>query len=163
MGLAIQEKWDDQRYSSANAVDLSVLPWCLGPEINTTTPSGVDATNGITKFFEIIADLYCANGPNVFKRGAGDTWTLVHTFAAPIIDVCVFTSQFDGVQRAFFALQGNNVAGYTDGLVWSNMATFTALAFTVIAKEFWWADSINRLRKLDTGADPTNEDNYTAT
>ena len=45
--------------------------------------------------------------------------------------------QFDGVQQAFFALQGNNVAGYTDELVWSNMATFTALAFTVIAEEFW--------------------------
>ena len=162
MGLAIQEKWDDQRYSSANAVDLSVLPWCLGPEINTTTPAGVDATNGITRFFEIIADLYCANGANVYKRGAGDTWTLVHTFAAPIIDVCVFTSQYDGVQRAFFALRGNNVAGYTDGLTWHTMPTFTALAFTVIAKEFWWADSINRLRKLDTGADPTNEANYTS-
>ena len=163
LGLALQEKWDDQRYSAANAVDCSIWPWMLGPEINTTTPSGVDATNGITRFFEIIADLFCANGPNVWKKTVGaDTWTIVHTFAAPIIDVCVFTSQFDGVQRAFFALQGNNVAGYTDGLVWSNMATFTALAFTVIGKEFWWADSINRLRKLDTGADPTDEDNYTS-
>jgi hypothetical protein len=163
IGLAIQEKWDDQRYTQANAVDLSVWPWMLGPEIVTTTPAGVDATNGITRFFEIITDLYCANGPNVYKKTAGaDTWTLVHTFAAPIIDVCVFTSNFDGVQRAWFALQGNHVAGYTDGTTWSNMPTFTALAFTVIGKEFWWADQINRLRKLDTGADPTNEANYTS-
>jgi hypothetical protein len=163
IGLAIQEKWDDQRYTAANAVDLSVWPWMLGPEINTTTPAGANATYGITRFFEIITDLYCANGPNVFKRGAGDSWTLVHTFAAPIIDVCVFTSNYDGVQRAFFALQGNNVAAYTaDGTTYTSMATFTALAFTVIGKEFWWADQINRLRKLDTGADPTNEANYTS-
>ena len=163
MGLSLQEKADDQRYNAANAVDLSVWPWMMGPEINTYLPAGVNATYGITKFFEIITDVYCVNGPNVYKKAAGaDTWSIVHTFAAPIIDVCVFTSQFDGVQRAFFALQGNNVAGYTDGVTWSNMATFTALAFTVIGKEFWWADSINRLRKLDTGADPTNEANYTS-
>ena len=71
IGLAIQEKWDDQRYIQANAVDLSVWPWMLGPEIVTTTPAGVNATYGITRFFEIITDLYCANGPNVYKKTAG--------------------------------------------------------------------------------------------
>ena len=164
LGLAIQEKWDDQRYVAANAVDLSVWPWCLGPEIGTVTPAGVDTVHGINRFFELGNSLYAANGTNVLKKAAGttDTWSVVHTFAAPILDVCVFTSNFDGVQRAFFALQGVVAAWTSDGAAYTAMATFTALAFTVIAKEFWWADDTNRLRKLDTNADPTNEANYTS-
>ena len=145
MGLAIQEKWDDQRYSSANAVDLSVLPWCLGPEINTTTPAGVDATNGITRFFEIITDLYCANGAsNVLRKRAErarhlDAGAYVRQRRSSRRCVCLPRSS-TACWRAFpSALQNlaTTFAGYTDGLVWSNMATFTALAaFTVIAKEF---------------------------
>jgi len=164
-GLSVQEKWDDQRYSAANAVDLSVWPWMLGPEINTVTPAGVDTTHGINKFFELGNVLYAANGTVVLKKAAGttDTWSVAHTFAQPILDVCVFTSNYDGVQRAFFALAGGVVAAWTsDGTTYTAMATFTALAFTVVGKEFWWADDINRLRKLDTNADPTNEANYTS-
>jgi hypothetical protein len=164
IGLAIQEKWDDQRYTAANAVDLSVWPWMLGPEILTYTAASVDATRGIGKFFELGTTLYATNGPNVLKKTAGvDTWSIVKTFTQPIVDVIVFTSNFDGVQRAFFALTGGAVAQWTtDGTAYTAMATFTALAFTVIGKEFWWADDTNRLRKLDTNADPTNEANYTS-
>lgn len=165
LGLAIQEKWDDQRYISANAVDCSIWPWMLGPEIGTYTAASVDAVHGINQFFELGATLYAANGTNVLRKAAGttDTWSVAHTFGNPILNVCVFTSNYDGVQRAFFALQGATVAAYTsDGTTYTNMATFTALAFTVIGKEFWWADAINRLRKLDTNADPTNEANYTS-
>jgi hypothetical protein len=163
LGLAIQEKWDDQRYLSANAVDLSVWPWMLGPEINTYTLGGVDATRGIGKFFELGTTLYATNGANVLRKAVGaDTWSIAKTFTQPILDVIVFTSNFDGVQRAFFALAGA-VAQYTsDGTAYTAMATFNALAFTVIGKEFWWADDTNRLRKLDTNADPTNEANYTS-
>jgi hypothetical protein len=165
LGLALQEKWDDQRYMNANAVDLSVWPWMLGPEIGTYTASSVDATRGIGKFFELGNSLYATNGANVLKKAAGttDTWSIVKTFAAPILDVCVFSSNFDGVQRAFFALGAGAVAQWSsDGTTYTAMATFTALAFTVIGKEFWWADDTNRLRKLDTNADPTNEANYTS-
>jgi hypothetical protein len=164
LGLAIQEKWDDQRYMSANAVDLSVWPWLLGPEIGTTTPASVDAVHGINRFFELGTDLYAANGANVLKKATGaDTWSIVKTFSAPILDVCVFSSNFDGVQRAFFALGAGAVAQWTsNGSAYTAMATFTSLAFTVIGKEFWWADDTNRLRKLDTNADPTNEANYTS-
>jgi len=163
LGLAIQEKWDDQRYMSANAVDLSVWPWLLGPEIGTTTPAGVDAARGITRFFEIGNSLYAANGANVLKKATGaDTWSIVKTFSQPILDVCVFSSNFDGVQRAFFALAGVVAQWTTDGAAYTAMATFNALAFSVIGKEFWWADDVNRLRKLDTNADPTAEANYTS-
>jgi hypothetical protein len=164
LGLALQEKWDDQRYMSANAVDLSVWPWCLGPEIGTYTLGGVDAARGITRFFELGATLYAANGVNVLRKAAGtsDVWSIAHTFGAPILDVCVFTSNFDGVQRAFFALAGAVAQWTSDGTAYTAMATFQALAFTVIGKEFWWADDVNRLRKLDTNADPTNEANYTS-
>jgi hypothetical protein len=164
LGLAIQEKWDDQRYTAANAVDLSVWPWMLGPEITTYTAAGVDAARGIGKFFEIGTSLYATNGANVLKKAAGttDTWSVVKTFPQPIIDVVVFTSNFDGVQRAFFALSSGVAQWTSDGAAYTAMATFTALAFTVVGKEFWWADDTNRLRKLDTNADPTNEANYTS-
>ena len=165
MGLAIQEKWDDQRYIAANALDLSVWPWCMGPEINTYTPGTADATVGITQFFELGTTLYAANGRYVLVRAAGaDTWSVAKDFGAgvSILNVAVFSSNFDGVQRAFFALS-TGVAQYTsNGTVYTAMATFSARAFTVIGREFWWADDINRLRKLDTNADPTNEANYTS-
>jgi hypothetical protein len=163
MGMSIQEKWDDQRYSSANAVDLSVWPWVMGPEINTYLPGSVDAVHGINKFFELGTTLYAVNGTNVLRKAVGaDTWSVAHTFGAPILDVCVFTSNFDGVQRAFFALQTGTAQWTSDGTAYTAMPTFTALAFTVVGKEFWWADDTNRLRKLDTNADPTNEGNYTS-
>jgi hypothetical protein len=74
----------------------------------------------------------------------------------------VFSSNFDGVQRVFVALSTGVAQWSSNGTTWTPMATFGALAFAVIGREFWWADDVNRLRKCDTNADPTVEANYTA-
>lgn len=163
-GLSIQQTWDDQRYIAANGLDLSVWPWLMGPEIVTYTPGTLDATVGITQFFELGNVLYAANGRYVLKQAVGDTWSVAKDFGAgvAILDVCVFQSNYDGVQRAFFALSTGTAQYTANGSTYTAFATFTARAFTVIAKEFWWADDVNRLRKLDTNADPTNEANYTS-
>ena len=164
MGFDLQDKWQDRKYLSARAVDLSVWPWCKGPEITVLTPGTVDATVGVTEFFELGTTLYAANGRYVLQRASDASWTVVKDFGAgeAILDVCVFTSNFDGVKRAFFALK-TGVAQYTsNGTVYTAMATFHALGFTAIGREFWWADDVNRLRKVDTNADPTNEANYTS-
>jgi len=166
MGQRLQEKYQDQHYAYAQAVDLSVWPWCKGPEVNTLTPATVDNVVGVSEFFELGGVLFMANGRYVLSKAAGaDTWSVAHDFGAgeAILDVAVFTSNFDGVARAFFALK-TGVAQYTTTGTgaYTAMATFHALAFAVVGREFWWADDVNQLRKCDTNADPTNEANYTS-
>jgi hypothetical protein len=164
MGLHTQEKWQDFRYASAQAVDLSVWPWCKGPEITLVTPSAHDTTAGVRTFFELGASVYCAQGRYILRRDADATWTQVADFGAgvAVLNVTVFTSNFDGVQRAFVALSSGVARYSSNGTTWTAMATFTALAFAAIGREFWWADDTNRLRKCDTNADPTVEANYTS-
>jgi hypothetical protein len=164
MGLKTQEKWQDARYYSAQGVDCSVWPWCKGPEVTAITPGGVDATVGVRAFFELGGTLYNACGRYINRRDSDSVWTQVADFGAgvAVLNVAVFTSNFDGVQRAFVALS-TGVARYSsNGTTWTSMATFGALAFAVIGREFWWADDVNRLRKCDTNADPTVEGNYTS-
>jgi len=167
MGLSMQQQdqaKDDRKYLEAEAVDASVWPWCKGPELTLFTPASHDTTAGVVKFFELLNVLYCANGRYVLRRDSDAAWTLVKDFGtAVVLDVAVFQSNFDGVQKAFFALS-NGVAQWTqNGTTYTPMATFTAVAFAVVGREFWWADDLNRLRKCDTNADPTNEANYTST
>jgi hypothetical protein len=165
MGMQVQEKWQDGRYASAEAVDLSVWPWCKGPEVTLHTPAVRDATAVGAAFFELGSTLYLAQGRYVLRRDADATWTQVFDAGAggQIVDVKVFTSNYDGVQRAFLALGGGVPARWSsNGTTWTAMATFGANAFAVIGREFWWADDVNRLRKCDTNADPTNEANYTS-
>jgi hypothetical protein len=163
MGTKIQEKWQDGRYYAAQGVDLSVWPWCKGPELTLFSPPSRDATAVNATFFEIGTTLYLAQGRYVNRRDADATWTQVlDTGGAQILGAVVFTSNFDGVQRAFLAIAGQPARYSSDGTTWTAMATFTALAFAVIGREFWWADDVNRLRKCDTNADPTVEGNYTS-
>lgn len=164
MGLRMQEKWQDFRYASAQAVDLSVWPWCKGPQINLLTPATVDATAGVRTFFELGSFLYCAQGRYILRRDSDTSWTMVKDFGAgvAVLNVTVFTSNFDGVQRAFVALSSGPAQYSSNGTVWTAMATFAALAFAVIGREFWWADDVNQLRKCDTNANPTVEANYTS-
>jgi len=163
-GLKVQEKWQDQRYAAANAVDLSVWPWCKGPEITQFTPPVRDSVAGVRTFFELGTTLYCAQGRYILRRDADATWTQVADFGAgvAVLNVTVFTSNFDGTQRAFVALSTGAARYSSNGTTWTAMATFAALAFVTIGREFWWADDTNRLRKCDTNADPTNEANYTS-
>ena len=164
MGLHMQEKWQDYRYASAEAVDLSVWPWCKGPLLHSYVPSTRDSIAGIRTFFELNGVLYAANGRYVLQKSVSDTWAVVQDFgaSASILNVTVFTSNFDGLQRAFFALSAGPAQWTADGTTYTAMATFQSLAFLAIGREFWWADDVNRLRKCDTNADPTVEDNYTS-
>jgi hypothetical protein len=164
MGLRTQEKWQDFRYLSAQGVDLSVWPWCKGPEITLLTPASHDAAAGVRTFFELGGVLYCAQGRYVLKRTDDATWSVAADFGAgvAILNVETFTSNFDGVPRAFFALSSGVAQWTSDGVTFHAMATFHALAFAAIGREFWWADDVNQLRKCDTNADPTNEANYTS-
>lgn len=163
-GQRIQEKWQDFRYSSAQAVDLSVWPWCKGPQINLFTPATVDTTTGVRTFFEIGTTLFCAQGRYVLQRVNDTSWTVAKDFGAgvAVLNVTVFTSNFDGVQRAFVALSSGPAQYSSNGTVWTAMATFGALAFATIGREFWWAQDVNLLRKCDTNANPTIEANYTS-
>ena len=170
MGTHIQDapippKSTDSRYLYAQSIDASVLPWCKGPELTMFTPASVDAVTGAVQFFELGSPptLYCANGRYILRRVDDATWNMVKDFGATakVLNVAVFTSNFDGVQRAFVALSSGVAQYTTDGTTWTPMATFASLGFVAIGREFWWADDTNRLRKCDTNADPTNEANYT--
>jgi len=163
MGLKIQEKWQDYRYLQAMGVDCSVWPWCKGPELHPVTPAAADATVGARAFFELAGKLFMAGGRYIVRRDADATWTTAKDFGAgvSVLNIEVFTSNFDGIQRVFVALSSGVAQHSADGTTWTPMATFTALAFCQIGREFWWADDVNRLRKCDTNADPTVEANYT--
>jgi len=168
MGESMQQGVDaktDRRYLEAEGVDASVWPWCKGPELTLFTPATHDATVGVTRFFELGTTLYCANGRYILRRDADATWTMVKDFGAgmAVLDAAVFQSNFDGVQRAFFALSSGVAQWTSNGTTYTAMATFTSVAFAVVGREFWWADDLNRLRKCDTNADPTVEANYTST
>jgi len=154
---------DDRRYLEAEGVDASVWPWCKGPELTLFTPPSHDTTAGAVRFFELLGALYCANGRYILRRDSDAAWTLVKDFGAGVVvtDVAVFQSNFDKVMRAFFALSSGVAQYTTNGTTYTPMATFTAISFAVIGREFWWADDLNRLRKCDTNADPTVEGNYT--
>jgi hypothetical protein len=164
MGLRLQEKWQDFRYAQAMGVDLSVWPWCKGPEPHPVTPATRDTTNGIRAFFELAGTLYAANGRYILRRTADSTWAVAKDFGAGInvLNVAVFTSNFDGVPRVWAALNTGPAQWSADGTAWTAMTTFGALAFLPLGREFWWADDINRLRKCDTNADPRVEANYTS-
>lgn len=163
-GLRMQEKWQDFKYASARNVDLSVWPWCKGPQVNVLTPAAHEANVPDATFFELGGALYCAQGRYIQRRDSDTAWTMVKDFGAgvSVLDVKVFTSNFDGVQRAFVALSSGVAQYSSNGTTWTPMATFAALAFAVIGREFWWAQDVNRLRKCDTNADPTLEANYTS-
>lgn len=163
-GLKTQEKWQDGRYYAANAVDLSVWPWCKGPQINIVMPAVVDAVTGPRAFFEIGTTLFLAQGRYILRRDSDTAWSVVRDFGAGVyvLNVATFTSNFDGIPRAWVALSSGRAQYSADGTTWTQMATFTALAFCQIGREWWWADDVNRLRKCDTNADPTLEANYTS-
>ena len=164
-GKKVQGEGEGQRYYAAQGVDCSVWPWCKGPELTLLTPSPSDAAVGIRTFFELGGNLFAANGRYVLVRSGIDGWSVAHDFGAgvAILNVAVFTSNFDGVQRAFFALSTGVAQWTTTGTgAYTAMATFASLGFAVIGREFWWADDVNRLRKCDTNADPTVEANYTS-
>ena len=164
-GLKTQEKWQDFKYARANAVDLSVWPWCKGPEVVRYTPPVRDTAPGTTpRFFELGGVLYLANGRYILRRDSDASWSMVKDFGASVsvLDAVVFTSNFDGVQRAWVALTAGPAQYSSNGTTWTAMTTFGALAFAAIGREWWWADDINRLRKCDTNADPTLEANYTS-
>ena len=164
MGLRMQEKWQDFRYAQAMGVDCSVWPWCKGPEPHPVIPATRDQTSGVRAFFELGTTLFMANGRYILRRDADATWAVAKDFGAGIsvLNVAVFTSNFDGTRRAFVALSSGPAQYSSDGTTWTAMATFTALAFLPLGREFWWADDVNRLRKCDTNADPTVEANYTS-
>lgn len=164
-GMRVQEKWQDYRYAQAMGVDLSIWPWCKGPQMNSFVPATRDSTNGIRCFFELNGVLFEANGRYVLQKAVGaNTWAVVKDFGSGvnILNVAVFTSNYDGLNRAFFALSAGPAQWTLTGSgTYTPMATFTALAFLALGREFWWADDVNRLRKCDTNADPTVEANYT--
>ena len=161
-GMRTQHKWRDYRYQEAMGIDASVHPWCKGPEVLAST----GAANGeIVDFYELGGTLYAAGGSQILRyTPATNTWTLAHDFGAgyQIQAATVFASNYDGLPRAWVAFGAAHPAQWSaDGSNWAAMASFTALAFIRIGREWWWADSTNRLRKCDTNADPTNEANYT--
>jgi hypothetical protein len=164
MGMKVQEKWQDARYYAAQGVDCSVWPWCKGPEVTLLTPATHDDTAVAATFFELGTTLYVAQGRYVLRRDSDSVWTSVFDAGAgvQILNAAVFTSNFDGTQRCFLALSAGAARYSSNGTTWTAMATFTALAFAAIGREFWWADDTNRLRKCDTNADPTVEGNYTS-
>ena len=84
MGQNTQEKWQDWKYAAAQAVDLSVWPWCKGPEITLLTPASHDAVAGVRTFFELGTSVYCAQGRYILRRDSDATWTMVKDFGAGI-------------------------------------------------------------------------------
>jgi hypothetical protein len=90
---------------------------------------------------------------------------VAHDFGAghTIVAAQVFASNFDGISRVYVGFGDGVVAQHSFNVTtWTAMATFGSRGFAHIAREWWWADDINNLRKCDTNADPTNEANYTS-
>jgi hypothetical protein len=161
MGLKTQTEWQDERYAYAQGVDASVWPWCRGPAIY---PCGGGGGGAVVDFFELGGYLYMAAGNAIWRYDPGtNTWANIHVFTQTVVAVEVFASNFDGVPLVWVGFGAAAVAQYSaDAVAWTAMPTFKALAFARIGREWWWADDVNMLRKVDTNADPRAEANYTS-
>lgn len=161
MGQTYQETWEDGAYLSARGLDLSVWPWCCGPQLVQQAAAAPLAV-GDGRFLEFQGTVWRAQGKLIQRLEPGGTWTTTATFAQNITCSIVFASNFDGLPRIFVGFDSAQPAQWSlNGTAWAPMSSFLAQAFAVVGREFWWATSGNRLRKCDTNADPTNEANYT--
>ena len=166
MGLRMQEKWQDFRYASARGVDLSVWPWCKGPQINTVhSVRARDEHRGrdVLRAWRRRCTALRGGTSCAATTTRPGRWSKTSARVYRSLNVTVFTSNFDGCPARLGGAQRRVLAQYSaNGTTWTAMTTFGALAFAAIGREFWWADDINRLRKCDTNADPTVEANYTS-
>jgi hypothetical protein len=161
MGVTYQETWEDGAYLSARGIDLSVWPWCCGPQLQLQhAPDATAAGDG--RFFDFAGTVWRAQGSTLQRLETNGTWTTTATFAHPITCSIVFASNFDSQPRIFIGFDAGQPAQWSlNGTAFTPMSSFLAQAFAVVGREFWWATSGNRLRKCDTNADPTNEANFT--
>lgn len=163
-GLKHQRTHDDRRYYHALGVDASTLPWQLGPAVTTGTPATRDATNGITRAFEVGGVLYFLNGRYALVRAADATFNVSKDFGVGKagVDAAAFQSNALSASYAFVAMGDAEKFWYLTGGVWTQHATLFARAWAVAGKEFWRANDTNQMAKVTTDADPTNAANWTA-
>lgn len=163
-GLQTQDAFVDRRYGHTLNADVSVPGlWLKGPGITTFTPATTDATNGVTKGFDLGANTYALVGRYALLRVSDASWSVSKDFGIGIRgrDVETFHSNALAAQLAVVAIDGA-ADWHFDGTTWTQFATFTSLAYAAVGRELYRASDVNLVSKVNTNADPTNEANWTA-
>lgn len=157
----------ENRYYYATNADLSVKGmWLKGPAITTLLPGTVDATTGVTHFFEIASTLFALNGRYVQKRTSDTDWNTgrqdfgVGTAAT---DVEVFYANAGGGANYAYIAMGESVLFYRfDGTTYTQHGTLYANTFRAVGRELYRGVSTNQLAKVNTDSDPWTAANWSS-
>lgn len=167
MGLKKQVGSDDQRYYYALNADLSAGYWLQGPAVTTVTPSTVDATVGITRFFEVGGGLYALNGRYCHKRTSDADWdTSRQDFGASksAADAIVVTSNAAGSTTYAYVAMGTAEPIYRfDGTTWTQHAEASKIysrAWARVGRFLYRASTDSTVTKVDVDSDPFTVANW---
>ena len=167
-GLRTQRAFDDERYYYTLNADVSGGAWVKGPSLTTGTPATRDATNGITRAFEMGGNLYFLNGRYVLVRSSDSTFAVSKDFGAGNagVDAVAFHSNGAAARLAFVAMGDSTNLWYFDAATttttWTQHASLKARAFAVAGKQLFRFHSTNTASLVDTDADPTVAANWSA-
>ena len=167
-GQRLQQTSHDRRYRFASNADCSIGGQIiLGPRLTTVTPSPtVDATNGISHFFEIGGSLYALNGRYALKRtgDAAADWAVSKDFGAgkAALDVIVTKQNGGSTTYAYVAMGDSEFMYRFDGTTWTQHASLFARAFCLAGRDLYRAHDTNKVAKVDTNSDPWTAANWSA-
>jgi hypothetical protein len=168
MGLSRQREFIDRRYAYTLNADFSVSGQGVkGPLLGNVTPSTVDATNGITHFFEIGGVLHALNGRYVHKRTSDLDWnTARKDFGSgnAATDVVDFWSNGEGIGEYAYIAMGDDYPIFRyDGDLWQQSVSATPVyagALCIVGRDLYRSNETNYMSKVDTAADPFDEANW---
>lgn len=165
MGLRQQVGDNDRRYRFADQADCSIQGQVIwGPLISSITPSTVDATNGISGFFEIGGKLYAVNGRYVHLRTSDADWNTsrkdLGSGKAALDHVHFFTNAGGGADYVYVAMGDSEFLWRFDGTTWTQHGSLYARAFCMQGRNLWRASATNALAKVDVDAEPWTAGNW---
>jgi hypothetical protein len=170
-GLSLQREWQDRRCQKCIAADTSAgILGIKGPDIPTVTPDRVDATAGVSGFFELGGDIYALNGRYVFKRTSDlptgwDTLSKDFGEGKAATDAVVLQPNNGATTYAYVAMGDAEPIYSFEGTNWVQHAEASKLyarKWLLAGRELYRALATNQVSKVDVNSDPFVYANWSA-
>ena len=175
-GQKFQQGPQDNRYYYGLHVNPSIgdAGVILGYKLNSVTPGTLDATNGITHFFEMdvagTTTLFALNGRYCLYRSNDSTWSVSKDFGAAKVALDVVTFQANiaaSTNYAYVAMGASEFIWRFDAAsattTWTQHASLYALAFASVGRQLYRAtEELNLIARVDEDSEPWTAANWTA-